>query len=60
MAPDFDDDGTYEPNLDCTWRIKAAQDHIIILDILFMDIEIISDECAYDWLRVGSISFTSS
>ena len=51
-SPDFDGDGLYENNLECSWTIKADIDKIVQLFILEFQLE--KDYwCRFDNLKVG-------
>ena len=62
-APDNDEDGFYDFNVECVWLIKVASDSVIVYQILDVEIgEASTDSCEGDVLSVsttGRIPITS-
>ena len=56
-APDFDDDGLYQINVDCLWTIQAPEGYVIRYVIEFFEIEEAAGSiCTLDALIVSLIS----
>ena len=56
-APDNDDDGFYDFNLNCVYVVQGMDDELIEFQVLYVDLEA-SSGCKYDNLSV-SIDFVS-
>ena len=52
---DSDSDGNYDDDLHCVWTIVAPEDHMILLNIMRMDIEE-EVNCLMDYLKVCHLS----
>ena len=51
-APDWDKDGYYEPNVNCSWTVKVGVNYIIRFQVEFVAIEYNYDCVAADYLEV--------
>ena len=57
VSPDLDEDGYYEMLTECSWIIEAADDELIELKFLSMDLEMHIEEsstrsCLFDYVQV--------
>ncbi|GFS04728.1 cubilin [Elysia marginata] len=50
---DIDNDGLYEPGLDCTWKITANSGKIVVLNITDFDVAGDSSNCEQDYLQIN-------
>ena len=48
---DVDKDGSYDTNLEMNWYFSPIYGHMLLLELLYMDIEL-SDYCEWDVLEV--------
>ena len=53
-SPDLDGDGKYEDMMECYWIIKAVESHVIILQVLEMELErnYFSGKACMDYVKV--------
>lgn len=58
VAPDTDNDGLYDKDVDCLWKIKAPLQQVIRFEVAFAGIEH-SNDCVKDMLIVSCQSFVS-
>ena len=56
VAPDFDNDGLYDLNVDCLWTVEAPGDHVIQFRLHFVYMES-SVHCQKDLLQVCTCCF---
>ena len=57
-SPDEDGDGYYDFNLDCVWTVEVAENHVILFQVLYVDIQYAADCTFVDYLMVRIIEYT--